>query len=328
MGEFLNAIRGFVREQAQTHLEEQQPPNTNPTLRVRATSEVVEQFRRYNPPRFNGRGGPEVAEEWLEELDNLFTHIDCSDKQKVSCAIFQFTEDASRWWKSFYRTLSEDDIPLLTWKTFQKVVMDKYCSSTFLEKKETEFYGLAQGKSTIEEYERKFHRLSRYAPHLVDTEERMISRFKKGLRTDIKGILASHVIRDFGELVKRAEEVELALGVEAPPKPTSNPSKWTKDDRDEDEGKFQNKKGRFGSGDSSGTSEVKPLCPRCEKRHNGECLFGMGACFYCHEKGHTYYSCPKRGDKGSGVPEKKGNARFFALMQEDAAKDNDTMTGM
>lgn len=77
-----------MREQTKTHLEGRPPPNTNPTSRVRATTEVVEQFHHYNPPRFNRREGPEVAEEWLEELDNLFTHIDCSDKQKVSCAIF------------------------------------------------------------------------------------------------------------------------------------------------------------------------------------------------------------------------------------------------
>lgn len=47
MGEFLNAIRGFMQEQTQAHLNVQQP---NPVPMSKATSEVVEQFRRYNPP--------------------------------------------------------------------------------------------------------------------------------------------------------------------------------------------------------------------------------------------------------------------------------------
>lgn len=199
---------------------------------------------------------------------------------------------------------------------------------------------------TIEEYERKFYQLLGYAPHLVGTEDKMMARFRKGLRIDIKGILAAHVINDFGELVKLAEQVELALEVEAPQKQVETPAKRTWDNRNQGKGNFQQKKGKFGSGNGSGAGpstrvggantrapEIKPLCPKCEKHHNGECLLGMGACFYCHEKGHNFYTCPKKvnnvRDNGEGKePERRGNARFFALAQQEDANDSDTITGM
>lgn len=42
------------------------------------------------------------------------------------------------------------------------------------------------------DYERKFEQLSRYATHLVDTEQKKTGRFELGLRPEIGGIMASH----------------------------------------------------------------------------------------------------------------------------------------
>lgn len=235
MNQFLGAIQGFIQQQSQAHFTAQ----PNPTPVTRTIDEGVERFRQYNAPRFNGRDGPLVVEEWFEEMEHIFTHIGCTDKEKVACAIFQLKDDARKWWNSFYRMLGEEDRKLLNWKIFKGVVMDKYFPVSFREQKETEFFELKQGSTTIENYERKFNNLSQFAPHLVDTESKTIARFKKGLRTDIKGIMASHVIDDFSELVKRAEEVEMALGMNNPtPKLVGNFGKRKWEERNPGKGNF------------------------------------------------------------------------------------------
>ncbi|XP_057808422.1 uncharacterized protein LOC131022897 [Salvia miltiorrhiza] len=336
MGQFLSALQGFVQQQTQTQATQRDLNQTSNTI-----DQAVERFRNYNPPRFNGRDGPLAAEEWLEELERIFTHINCTEEQKVSCAIFQLKEDARQWWKHFYRLLAEEDRNVLNWKIFKDVVMDKYFPLSFREKKETEFFELKQGNMTIEEYERKFNELGRFAPHLVDTEDKMIARFRKGLRTDIKGIMAAHVIEDFSDLVKRAEEVATALGSNIPAqKPANQPMKRKWENYNQGGGNFQDKRPKFGGGVSTGTTGTKPQCQKCGKYHYGECMWGKGVCFFCREPVHTTHNCPKKmnnaleGKKNVGPdrrgvkePEKKGNARFFALADQEAAEDEDTMTG-
>ncbi|XP_057779774.1 uncharacterized protein LOC130998371 [Salvia miltiorrhiza] len=336
MSQFLSALQGFVQQQAQTQATQTDLNRTSNTI-----DQAVERFRNYNPPRFNGRDGPLAAEEWLEELERIFTHINCSDEQKVSCAVFQLKEDARQWWKHFYRLLGEEDRNVLNWKIFKEVVMNKYFPLSFREKKETEFFELKQGNMTIEEYERKFNELARFAPHLVDTEDKMIARFRKGLRIDIKGIMAAHVIDDFSDLVKRAEEVGTALGTNHPTsKSTNQPIKRRWENPNQSGGNFQDKRSKFGGNTSANTQVTKPQCQKCGKFHNGECLWGKGVCFFCHEPGHTSSTCPKNKrnvlegrmnvglNKGSGKePERKGNARFFSLKQQEEVEDDNTMTG-
>ena len=51
----------------------------NPGLaRVNATrpmSKLVEQFLRLKPPKFNGKGDPEAAPRWVEELEKAFEDL-------------------------------------------------------------------------------------------------------------------------------------------------------------------------------------------------------------------------------------------------------------
>ena len=43
------------------------------------------------------------------------------------------------------------------------------------------FIDLTQGNKSVQEYTTKFERLSQFALHMVDTEEKMIRRYDQGL---------------------------------------------------------------------------------------------------------------------------------------------------
>ena len=68
-----------------------------------------------------------------------------------------------------------------------------------------EFQLLKQGDMTILQYVTKFERLSRYAPELVDTEEKKVTKFLEGLNPVLEQNATGVVLpATFQEAVKRA----------------------------------------------------------------------------------------------------------------------------
>jgi hypothetical protein len=76
--------------------------------------------------------------------------------------------------------------------------------------KEEEFRELTQGGRSISEYIHKFTELARYAPDDVSTKVKKMARFLKGLRPELKTILASQDFLGFSHLSNKAIQVERA----------------------------------------------------------------------------------------------------------------------
>ena len=57
--------------------------------------------------------------------------------------------------------------------------------------KATKFMRLTQGTKTLTEYMHAFNNLSRYAPEFVNTEEKKIESFKRGLGTKLLKTMAN-----------------------------------------------------------------------------------------------------------------------------------------
>ena len=70
--------------------------------------------------------------------------------------------------------------------------------------------GLTQGGRTVSEYIHKFTELARYAPEDVSTKVMKMGCFLKGLRLDIKTILARQDFHNFSHLSKKVIQVERA----------------------------------------------------------------------------------------------------------------------
>lgn len=63
----------------------------------------------------------------------------------------------------------------------------------------------------FEDYERKFEQLSRYAPHLVNTEAKKARRFELELHPEIGGILASHQFTTYNRVLQIAQAISNRL---------------------------------------------------------------------------------------------------------------------
>ena len=92
--------------------------------------------------------------------------------------------DVKLWWQSASLAIAtnKDDI---TWMQFRAVFLQKYFKPMVRYRKQCEFLSIEQGNRSVEEYERKFTRLSLFAPIMVATEEQKVECFIMGLRPDV-----------------------------------------------------------------------------------------------------------------------------------------------
>ncbi|XP_057779973.1 uncharacterized protein LOC130998572 [Salvia miltiorrhiza] len=191
------------------------PPRRAPRNNMGAGNEpprrVEELFLKQSPPTFNGTGNPTDAEIWIRAMERIFDFLHCTDQERLSCVVFQLTGSADFWWETKKRIMTPEQLENLTWEDFKMEIYDKYIPKSYRKKKEIEFFNLKQNKVSVTEYDRAFCDMSRCAPHLIDTDEKMAEKFRSGLRHEIKMALASHGNLTHSEALSRALDVEAAM---------------------------------------------------------------------------------------------------------------------
>ncbi|XP_022891930.1 uncharacterized protein LOC111406787 [Olea europaea var. sylvestris] len=169
--------------------------------------------------------------------------------------------------------------------------MTKYFLQSLRDRREAEFLQLKQGNMSLDEYERKFKQLSRYATHLVNTEPKKARRFELGLCPEIGGIMASHRTTTYSEVLQRAQSISDHLEMDRMTEKSNEfygKRKWNGPNKGKGFGQF--KKANTGSG-SRKPNKVIPRCPKCNKAYRGECLFGKNVYYRCGQEGHFAPDC-------------------------------------
>ncbi|KAJ4717071.1 Retrotransposon protein, putative, Ty3-gypsy subclass [Melia azedarach] len=300
-------IQNFV--QAITNAMEQRPQTCNGSASSN-TMHVVEQFRKLQPPFFEGSINPLVAEEWVRELEKIFRLIDCTDQQKVTCATYMLKRSASHWFKELFN--------------------EKYFPQSLRDDKEAEFIQLTQGSKSLIEYERKFEELSRFAPHLVDTEARKARRFERGLKPELRKLISVLELKTYSSVLQKAQilakdEVE---GTASEPKDvgqnSQNKKTWIKPHLKRSD-KWKGKKRQR---DDKTEKRDLPLCETCGRYHGGTCYRKTGACFKCGKPGHFIQNCPEmKNVQGGPRKDQRVQARVYALTRQEAEDSPTVVTG-
>ena len=70
--------------------------------------------------------------------------------------------------------------------------------------KATEFMRLTQGTKTLTKYMHAFNNLSQYAPEFVNTKEKKIDSFKRGLGTKLMKTMANSRCTTYNEFISDA----------------------------------------------------------------------------------------------------------------------------
>ncbi|XP_030471181.1 uncharacterized protein LOC115689310 [Syzygium oleosum] len=154
--------------------------------------QLVEQFFKLKPSKFNGTGDPEAAILWIKELEKAFALLRCSGEDKVILAVYQMQGNTSNWWEATQGKVFPEGTDL-AWNAFVKAFNIKSFSDYVWEQKM---------------YEAKFVELSRYAPRLVDEPVEWARRFRDGLKPEIKSQLVPLNLKDYNELYERVQLIE------------------------------------------------------------------------------------------------------------------------
>ena len=142
-------------------------------------------------------------------IELIFKYMNCSDTQKVHCAIYMLRHQAHFWWESVLRSF-ENKGKQVTWEQFREAFFQKYYPRTVRFQIVEEFIQLKQGERPVEEYEHEFTRLSHFAPNIVRTDEAKTERFINGLNWDIQGHVSAHASLNYAEAVKVATVIDNA----------------------------------------------------------------------------------------------------------------------
>ncbi|XP_062119120.1 uncharacterized protein LOC133832855 [Humulus lupulus] len=252
------------------------------------------------PPTFEGKADPLVAEDWLRSVEAIFDHMELDDRQRVSCAIYLLKMDAWIWWDVTKQTR---DPNTMTWTEFFQAFSRKYYSPTVLATKVDEFITLVQGNLLVTDYAQKFDRLTKVSPEVVPTDALRVQRFVR----ELKPMIARDMRMTSAEVVSYAEVLDRALeaeyleeriwkdnaarrennrnksfhksnkrkanerhnsGVDKRPRPPATNSRIHNSQNHNTRSNRFNDRNR---GNQQGNRVEHPICPKCSKRHPGEC---------------------------------------------------------
>nr|POE52455.1 hypothetical protein CFP56_74010 [Quercus suber] len=86
------------------------------------------EFRKQNPPTFDGGHDPMVAKNWLLRMEKFLRALGCTNAQKVRYATYALQGSAYRWWSSIEKLLETElgRDTSITWEKFKEVFNRTY----------------------------------------------------------------------------------------------------------------------------------------------------------------------------------------------------------
>ena len=158
--------------------------------RLTAPKAPIDMMRRYGAEAFYGTSLEESdkAEFWLERLQRVVEEVIWPPKQSVACAVSLLQSEAYDWWKlALKRPRFLDPMP---WDFIVQEFRAKYVTNMYKETKWKKFLNLKQRSLSMDEYEKEFSHLRKYAPESILIEAFQCRQFEDGLNESIKRYLA------------------------------------------------------------------------------------------------------------------------------------------
>ncbi|XP_073056972.1 uncharacterized protein [Primulina eburnea] len=272
----------LLKDQAKVHSEQiQQLLRLQGTCQSRGqvaqavgTDGIFTAFKRMDPPEFAGSTDPLVAVEWIKALKAIFDHLNYEDKDRVGCAVFMLVKAARIWWNA---TKVGVDVPTMKWQDFTDLFYDKYFLDALRDRKVVEFLELRQGGMNVDEYIFKFEEGCLFVPYIASNDKDKDAHFIRSLRAEIRRDINMSKAVTYKEIVAKAllaeqDEKDIARERQARQQAIAQRGQGSSQ---RSKGSF---KGKVKMEPSSKAPTVpfdpeKPLCPKCNRHHRGECRF-------------------------------------------------------
>ncbi|XP_073061749.1 uncharacterized protein [Primulina eburnea] len=328
VGEFSKLLKEQAKvhgEQIQQLLRFQNPAQGGGRGLVRqepSSEGAYDRFKRMNPPEFMGGADPLAAMEWVKAIEAIFDYLHFEDNDRVSCAVFLLTKTARIWWEATKVTVN---VQTLKWNEFKELFYDKYFSTDVKTRKVKEFLELSQGNSNVNEYILKFEEGCLFVPFIASNDKDRGEHFMRGLRAEIRRDVRMSKAATYKEIVEKA------LLAEQDEKEIEKERQLRRQNfNQKNQASNQSFKGGYkGKGKEEHRSKApavqsetnRPLCPKCNKPHKGECLVGSNKCYRCGGAGHIAINCTQSSGRG------RVQGRIFSLTKEGVNPDTSVISG-
>ena len=266
-----------------------------------------EQFTALKPPIFNKADEPLDADAWLRAIEaklDVLT-LPCSEERKASFASLQLRGPALIWWDNF--KMLQPAGHAITWAEFKTAFRNHHIPKGMVDRKLNELMSLKQGSDSVYQYAQKFNNLCQYGGYHVDTDEKKMDRFRRGLDPELYERLNPTKTNSYHEIV------DLAISQEDAMKRTQNAKKRKAafnsnnaptrkfrivkkvsqgSQRNQQSGRWvvrppQNQQRGDYRSSAPQQQNYKPSAPQ-PNRNNRD-----GNCYNCGEAGHYANACPR-----------------------------------
>ncbi|KAD6795232.1 hypothetical protein E3N88_06128 [Mikania micrantha] len=304
-------------------------------------------FKGCNPPPFDGKKDAVATCHWVSAMEAVIEISECRVDQAVKFAAHSFTEEALHWWNTVKQSKTTTDVEGMRWENLKELVTKHFCPKNEIDKIEREFLILKAGRMNHRQYTSKFNEMSRLIPHLVNTEERRLKLYVEGLPPRVRTHVKAHAPRTFESAVEISGIVWDDV-FEAEPLKEEPKQKWSP--------KFKrHRNDKSGPPMKRFKMEGFETCPKCGRKHGGECRMGTTLCYRCGKTGHFSNNCPSmpkcyncggighvsrncfkpkimpteasKPESSKGGDKQKAKARAFTMTKDQADKDPDVVTG-
>ncbi|XP_074304333.1 uncharacterized protein LOC141639050 [Silene latifolia] len=245
----------------------------------------------YNPKTYDGKLDPVEFENWLRSFDKLFEAIQCPETWRVGFAVYYLVGQADLWWETVKERSYEEGFD---WAKFKELMRSKFYPPSLRRQKEDEFNKLVQGSLSVTAYASKFMELSRFAPHMVATEELRMNRFEKGLKWDLRDRLSTHTCLNYQDMYDKATNAERIMNE----KENEQVGSKRKFEKDKVTGGNFYKQAHLGFRRNPFNQfqerDTKPFCIRCGRDNHvvTQCKYPTFRCYECGSPTHKKRDCP------------------------------------
>jgi hypothetical protein len=140
-------------------------------------------FLATHPSLFFESTGPLEVDNRLCTTESKFGLLHCMEYQKTLYVVQQLRGSTRVWWATYTATLQDNHQVL--WGEFRTVFCGHHIPAGLMHHKQQEFLELQQGPHSVYECIKKFNYLAQYGARHVDTDEKKIEFFWKGLTTQL-----------------------------------------------------------------------------------------------------------------------------------------------
>ncbi|XP_057545909.1 uncharacterized protein LOC130824905 [Amaranthus tricolor] len=171
---------------------------------------MAKKIATLKPPIFVGKEDPMLLENWLRDMEKIFTANGTPETQKVNKATFYLREDAETWWENEGQTINNQ--PNFDWDSFKVAIRSRFFPEHIRRQKCSEFNRLNQGKfMSVKEYAQKFNEYAKFCPNMVPDEVSKAQKFEDGLAFKIQTRLGGSTSSTLAEAYSKACSMERIL---------------------------------------------------------------------------------------------------------------------